>query len=68
MEHEVEEIMPSIRALTLSRTAVSLVDPFRDDPSCEGYNDAGIDSRVPSSDQESDISDEGVKNTNYFLF
>lgn len=65
MEDEVEEIMPSIRALTLTRAALSLVDPFRDDPSCEASKDA-FDTNIVS-DQESDISEEGVASTIYFL-
>lgn len=65
MEDEVEENMPNIRALTLSRAALSLVDPFRDDPSCEASKD-GFD--ISSSNQESDISEEGVASTIYFLF
>ena len=65
MEDEVEAIMPSIRALTLTRAALSLVDPFRDDPSCEASKDA-IDKNI-ASDQESDISEEGVASTTYFL-
>ena len=46
-----EEISPFLSNLSLSRQAVSLVDPFRDDPSSEDDNDPDT--------ELSDTSEEG---------
>lgn len=53
-----EEILPFLSNLSLSRQAVSLVDPFRDDPTSEDDNAPDIDL--------SDTSEEG--STISFIF
>ena len=45
-----EEIMPLMQQLTLSRCAVSMIDPFRDDPPSEDDLDSDVETLETSEE------------------